>query len=48
MDLLVGVQVSHVLLERHRVKGHKMAKLTGEPLASRVSLPPVLDKQAFI
>ena len=48
VDLLVGVQMSHVLLELHGVKGDEGAELTAELLLARVALAPVLQEQALV
>ena len=48
MDLLAGVQTSHVLLELHGVKGDEGAELAAELLLPRVAPPPVLQEHALV
>lgn len=48
VDLLVGVQMADVLLELHGVKGDEGAEVTAEPVAARVTVPPVLQEEGFI
>ena len=48
VDLLAGMQMSHVLLELHRVEGDEGAELTAELLLPRVSLAPVLQEHALV
>lgn len=48
MDLLVGVQVSDVLLKLHRVERDKGAEVTAQLVTARVTLPLVLEEKGFV
>lgn len=48
MDLFVGVQMSNVPLKLHRVKRDEGAKVTGELVMSRVTVPLVLEEDGFV
>lgn len=48
VDLLVGVQVSDVLLKLHGVKCDEGAEVTAELVVSWVTVPPVLEEDALI
>lgn len=48
MDLLVGVQMSNVLLKLHGVQCDEGAKVTAKPVVSWVTVPLVLDEDSLI
>lgn len=48
VDLLTGVQVSHVLLELHRVEGDEGAEVAAELLGPGVPVPLVLQEDALV
>lgn len=48
MDLLVGVQMSDVLLELHRVKCDEAAEVAAKLFISWVTVPLVLEEDSLI
>lgn len=48
VDLLVGVQMSNVLLELHGVKCGEGAKVTAKLVVPWVTVPPVLEEDGLI
>lgn len=48
MDLLIGVQMSNVLLKLHRVKCNEGAKVTAKLFISWVTMPLVLEEDSLI
>lgn len=48
MDLLIGVQMSKVVLKLHRVKCDKGAKVTAKLVTSWVTMPLVLEENGLI